>query len=268
MAACVVTLADGARLNILVDGEGPDLLLVSGLGGTAAFWEPAVNALAKRFRVIRFDQRGIGASTRGAAPVTIDQLADDCFALLRDVGRGKALFVGHSTGGVILQTMALRDESKVAGLVLSGTWLKPNRYMTELFRSRLAVLRVAPREYSAMFAFLAYPAEWLEANWPSFEAIIAGAPMTEAQQDVVADRIAALVSFDRSSEVARISVPQLIQGAEDDQIVPAFLQRELAGVLTRAEVYFFKTGGHSFPVTRTEEFVTTLIAWAEKNVRP
>jgi hypothetical protein len=48
--------------------------------------------------------------------------------------------------------------------------------------------------------------------------------------------------------------------------VPPFLQRELAGVLTRADVYFFKTGGHMFPVTRTEEFVTTLIAWADKNV--
>jgi aminoacrylate hydrolase len=266
MTSSVATLADGARLAVHVEGEGPDLLLISGLGGTAAFWEPVVKPLAKRFRVIRSDQRGIGASTRGTAPLAIDQLADDSFAVLDHVGSKKALLLGHSTGGVILQSMALRDESKIAGLVLSGTWLKSNRYMTELFKSRLAILRVAPREYSAMFAFLAYPAEWLEANWPSFEAIIAGAPMTKAAQDVVAERIAALVAFDRSSEVARISVPQLIQGAEDDQIVPAFLQRELAGVLTRADVYFFKTGGHMFPVTRTEEFVTTLIAWADKSV--
>ena len=173
--------------------------------------------------------------------------------MLRHVGSKKALLVGHSTGGAILQSMALRDKSKIAGLVLSGTWLRSNRYMTELFKSRLAILRVAPREYSAMFSFLAYPAEWLEANWPSFDTIIAGAPMTQAAQDVVAERIAALVAFDRSSDVGRISVPQLIQGSEDDQIVPPFLQRELATVLTRADVYVFKTGGHMFPVTRTEE---------------
>lgn len=267
MASSAVKLPDGAQLHVRIDGQGPDLLLVSGLGGTAAFWDPVVGPLAARFRVIRFDQRGTGASTRGTAPVSIDQLAADSFAVLDHAESRKALLLGHSTGGVILQSMALADESRIAGLVLSGTWLKPNRYMAELFRSRLAILGAAPREYSAMVVFLGYPADWIEANWPKYEAMVAAAPTSEAQQAIVAERIRAILDFDRSREVDRIRVPQLIQGAEDDLIVPAFLQRELARVLTRADTHFFRTGGHFFPVTRAEEFVATLTRWTDSAVR-
>src|SRR3954468_23907515 len=144
MAATTLRLEDGAEIAVHVDGDGRDLLLVSGLGGTAAFWEPVVAPLRERgFRVIRFDQRGIGAST-GA--LDIDRLAQDSLAVLDHAGSASALLLGHSTGGVILQAMALAEPSRVAGLVLSGSWLRPNRYMTELFRSRLAILRIAPRE--------------------------------------------------------------------------------------------------------------------------
>src|SRR3954468_7021969 len=263
MAASRVALKDGAELAVHVDGQGPDLLLVSGLGGTAAFWEPVVARLSERFRVIRFDQRGIAASTRGTAATTIDQLAKDSFAVLDHVGGRHALLLGHSTGGVILQAMALADETRIAGLVLSGSWLKSNRYMSELFRSRLAILRIAPREYAAMVALLGYPADWLDANWPRYDAMLAAAPMTPAQQDVVAERIEAILGFDRSGEVGRIALPVLIQGAEDDLIVPAFLQREQARAFPGAEVHMFRTRGHFFPVTRVEEFVGVLARFAE-----
>lgn len=183
--------------------------------------------------------------------------------MLEHAGSASALLLGHSTGGVILQAMALAEPSRIAGLVLSGSWLRPNCYMAELFRSRLAILRIAPREYAAMVAFLGYPADWLEANWPRYEAMLAAAPMTPAQQDVVAERIEAILRFDRSGEVGRIALPVLIQGAEDDLIVPAFLQREQARAFSGAEVHMFRTGGHFFPVTRVEEFVAVLTRFAD-----
>src|SRR5918994_3620886 len=104
MAETRVRLRDGAELAVHVDGKGRDLLLVTGLGGTAAFWDPVVAPSASRFRIIRFDQRGIGRSTRGTAPVDIDRLAQDAFAVLDHVGADRPLLLGHSTGGVILQS--------------------------------------------------------------------------------------------------------------------------------------------------------------------
>jgi aminoacrylate hydrolase len=262
MASDRAWLEDGAELAIHVEGQGQDLLLVTGLGGSAAFWDPVVAPLAERFRVIRFDQRGIAQSTRGTAPVDIDRLAQDSFSVLDHVGSRGALLLGHSTGGVILQAMALIDPSRIAGLVLSGSWIRPNRYMSELFRSRLAILRVAPREYAAMVAFLGHPPDWLDGNWPRYEAMLAAAPATPEQQEVTAERIDAILKFDRSGEIGAIRPPMLIQGAEDDLIVPAFLQREQARALPSADLYMFRTGGHFFPVTRVEEFVGVLTRFA------
>ncbi len=263
MTVSRVKLTDGAELSVHVDGSGPDLMLVTGLGGTASYWDPVVAPLAKTFRLIRFDQRGINASTRGVAATTIEQLGLDGFAVLDSVGSKRATLLGHSTGGVILQSMALHDESRIAGLVLSGSWAKPNRYMAELFGSRAEILKVAPREYSAMVGFLAYTADWLNANWSSFDAMVAAAPFTAAQQVIVAERIRSILAFDRSEDVHRITVPTLVQGAEDDLIVPAFLNRELAGLMPHAKLQMFPTGGHMYPITRTDAFVTALTDFAK-----
>lgn len=263
MSTSSVTLNDGARLAVTVTGSGRDLVLVSGLGGTAAFWEPVVPALEGRFRVIRFDQRGIGKSARGTAPVSIERLAIDTLAVLDHLDSRDALLLGHSTGGVILQELALRDASRVGGLVLSGTWAKPNRYMAELFRSRSVLLGTMPREYAAMLAFIGYTPDWLNANWAKYEAGLAAAPVTPQAQAVVAERIAALLAFDRSKDIGRIELPTFIQGAADDLIVPAFLQRELAELMPRADLQILDSGGHFYPVTRTSSFVEMLLSWAD-----
>lgn len=253
---------DGAVLRGHAEGAGPDMLLVSGLGGAAAFWNPVVQALSGRFRLIRFDQRGIGASTRGTGPCTIATLAADAAAVLAHADGQGATLVGHSTGGCIVQEMALADPSRIAGLVLTGAWAAPNRFMRELFRSRLAILRLSPRDYAATGVFLGYAAEWLDGNWSVFEAALAAAPATEAAQDVVAERIEALLAFDRSRDLAGLRVPCAIVGAEDDLIVPAFLQRELAALLPAAPLEMVASGGHFFPVTRLGRFAELVTGWA------
>ena len=133
--------------------------------------------------------------------------------------------------------------------------------MSELFQRRSVLLGLAPREYTATVAFLGYPPDWLNANWPKYEAMLAAAPTTADRQEIMAERIAALLAFDRSADAGRIAVPTLIVGAEDDLIVPAFLQRELAELMPRAGIRMLASGGHFFPVTRQEEFLAALLGW-------
>jgi pimeloyl-ACP methyl ester carboxylesterase len=253
--------ADHAAIEVTVEGNGPDLLLVSGLGGTAAFWQPVAEHMGARFRVIRFDQRGIGASARGSAPCTIGQLAADAADVLRQVGAGPALLVGHSTGGCIVQALAHAAPDLAAGLVLSGSWLRPSRYMTALFQARLALLQAAPRDYAAMSALLAFPPDWLEADWRQFERAVANAPASEAARRVVAERIEALLAFDGSAWSGAITAPRLVIGAADDAVVPAFLQRALAEAMPGCRTHVLPDGGHFFPVTRTGPFVAALEEW-------
>jgi len=256
--------ADHVAMEVTVEGSGPDLLLVSGLGGAGAFWAPVAERLRARFRVIRFDQRGIGASARGEAPCTIDQLAADAADVLRQVAVGPALLVGHSTGGCIVQTLARAEPGLVSGLVLSGSWLRPSRYMTSLFRARLALLHASPRDYAAMSALLAYPPDWLEAHWGTVERAVAGAPVDDAARRIVAERIEALLGFDGSAWVGEIMSPCQVIGAVDDAVVPAFLQYELAEAMPGCAAHHLPDGGHFFPITRTEPFLAALETWWEQ----
>ena len=233
---------DGARLSYRVTGSGPDLMLISGLAGTAAFWEPVIAALGAGQRIITLDQRGIAASSRGTEPVTIDTLAEDCLAVLDSVGSEYAAIVGHSTGGVIAQSMGLMAPNRINGLALTSTWVRADRYMHELFRSRLELLRSLPKEYAASMLFIGYPAAWLRDNWQALDAALAGAPLTRSQQAVIAERIAALLDFDRLQDVLGLQPPAIIIGAEDDQVIPAYLQRELAAAIPGSQLAMLACG--------------------------
>lgn len=256
-----ISLPDGAVLHALDDGAGPALLLVSGLGGTANFWKPCIPAFATQYRTIRLDQRGIAKSSRGSALCTIDQLAQDCFAVLDHCGIETATIVGHSTGGCIAQTMALLAPNRIRACVFSATWGKPSRHRKELFSMRRDMLFRDPVGYSCSSVFMGHDAHWLNSNWGVLENARTNAPVTAQAQQVIAERLDALIAFDRSAEVHRIAVPKLILGARDDLIVPSFLQEELATMLKDAELHLFEHGGHFFPVTRTSLFTARLLDW-------
>lgn len=257
----LVTLPDGAVLRVLDDGAGPALLLISGLGGTANFWNPCVPAFATHYRTLRLDQRGIAKSSRGSAPCTIDQLAQDCLAVLDACDIKTAMVVGHSTGGCIAQTMALLAPDRIQACVLSATWGKPSRHRKELFSTRRDMLFHDPVGYACSSVFMGHDAHWLNNNWSVLENARANAPVTPEAQRIVAERLDALIAFDRSTEVHQITIPTLILGARDDLIVPSFFQEELATLLKGADLHLFEQGGHFFPVTRTQLFVPLVLEW-------
>ncbi|MEJ2865128.1 alpha/beta fold hydrolase [Actinomycetospora flava] len=110
---------NGKELAVEVDGDGPAVLLVHGLGGTANFFQPQVAALAERFRVIRPDMEGSGRSPATGA-LSIEGFADDLAALLDALDAGPARVVGHSMGTITVRTLAARRPDLVSHLGLLG----------------------------------------------------------------------------------------------------------------------------------------------------
>lgn len=261
MTEFIFTASDGATIRGIDEGAGPVLLCISGLGGTAAFWDAVVAGLRDKRRVLRLDQRGIGASARGTAPCTIEQLAQDCLALLDARGIGTCVVLGHSTGGCIAQAMALAAPQRVEALGLSGTWAKPDRYLQALFAMRLALLAESPQAYASSSAFLSFEPAWLVAHWDTYERTLASAPADSAAQAIVRERMQALLRFDRSDSLAGLRCPSLVIGARDDLIVPPHLQESLAQGLPDVRLRLLERGGHFFPVTRTTEFLAILQEW-------
>src|SRR5687768_18114112 len=98
---------NGKELAVEIDGNGPAVLLVHGLGGTSNFWQVQTDALAERFRVIRPDSAGAGRSPVADA-ISAESHAEDLAALLDELGIESAAVVGHSFGTLVVRTLAAR----------------------------------------------------------------------------------------------------------------------------------------------------------------
>jgi len=102
-------------------GEGPAVLLVAGQGMTAAGWWATIPALARSFRVIAFDNRDTGRSSRLPWPYSVAQLAHDAVAVLDAAGEERAHMYGISLGSLVAQEVALQHPDRVQALVLGAS---------------------------------------------------------------------------------------------------------------------------------------------------
>jgi 3-oxoadipate enol-lactonase len=102
-------------------GAGAPLLLIQGLGYGRWSWDPVVPGLAERYRVLWFDNRGIGDSDKPEGPYTARLMAADALQVLDEAGIERAHVLGASLGGMIAQELATGTPERVDRLVLCCT---------------------------------------------------------------------------------------------------------------------------------------------------
>jgi pimeloyl-ACP methyl ester carboxylesterase len=120
-----IVVGDGLVLNVLERGKGTPVILVHGLPSSATDWGRVPELLAGRgLRAISYDRMGFGYSSRVATEgdnFTLASNARDLLALMDALGLPKALLVGWSYGGGVVQTVAAMAPARVEGLVLLGS---------------------------------------------------------------------------------------------------------------------------------------------------
>lgn len=243
-------------MHFEVQGSGQPVVLMAGLGGLGAFWQPVMERLSRRHMCITFDHPGMGRSLPCAVH-SIEHIAAEVLKLLDHLGIEAAHFVGHSTGGLVAQVLALEHAARVKRIVLSATWARPDRRFRDLFETRRTVLeRAGFAAYNAMAKLLGYPADWYETHLASDAPINFDAGADGDLVTAVA-RINMLLGFDRADELGRIQAPVLIVGASDDAIVPVTHSHDLARRIARARMIELQ-GGHFLPQTQTAHYVAAL----------
>ena len=116
----VMVGAEGQAIYYEEHGDGEPLLLIAGFACDHTVWGLVLPQLAKRFRVVVFDSRGMGR-TPGPSPSSIRGMAADAAAVLEALGTGPAHVAGHSMGGMIAQQLALSHPQHVRTLTLAAT---------------------------------------------------------------------------------------------------------------------------------------------------
>ncbi|MBV8776799.1 MAG: alpha/beta fold hydrolase [Alphaproteobacteria bacterium] len=236
-------------------GAGFPVLMISGLGGLASFWHEQVAVFSRRYEVITHDSRGVGESDPIRGGYTVDRMAGHVIALMDRLEIERAHLMGHSTGGAIAQTLAAEHPNRVASIVLSATWTKPDAYFRRMYALRKEVLqRGGPASYVAASTLFLYPSWWIAKNNEKLRHMEAQSLANFPPLDIAVSRIDAILAFDRTASLAKIRTPTLVVGAEDDIVTPAYFSEELARLIRGAEVKIFPRGGHWFPQVLVREF--------------
>lgn len=254
MATPRIARSGDVELAYSVEGPpGPEtVLLIMGLGSRAADWGAAFPAaLAERYRVVRFDNRGVGASPRAQAGYGLGDLARDATAVLDAVGAARAHVVGISMGGMIAQLVALDHPARVDRLVLIAT---------HFGGADLAPMHPDARRLFDPAAFQAVgrdPAKMMRATLevitaPGFVArhpeavdeLVEHARQAPTHPAAFMAQLQALLASDRSGRVRDLAAPTLVIHGTEDKLITPENGRRLAARIPGARLELFDGCGH------------------------
>ncbi|WAH56133.1 pyrimidine utilization protein D [Pseudomonas silvicola] len=238
------------------DPHAPVLVLSSGLGGSARFWDPQLTELGERFRVLVYDHAGSGRS-----PATLPEgysiatMAAELLALLDQLEVSHCHFMGHALGGLVGLELALQRPALLRSQVLVNAWSSPNPHSARCFAVRKNLLNHSgPAAYVQAQALFLYPADWIAANSAQLAEDDAHALAHFPDPANLLKRIAALQAFNVDAHLARIHTPTLLLANRDDMLVPWQRSQVLADGLPNGRLHVLDYGGHASSVSDSATF--------------
>src|SRR5271154_309967 len=246
--------------------SGPPLLLIMGRRGTYSHWgEPFLAELRRDFEVIVYDHRGVGASSRLEASLTIRQMAEDAAGLLSALEIDSAHVLGISMGGMVAQELVLAEPERVVTLTLGCTYCGgPGRaHPGREVRERLAEAiqsgdpeRIVRASWEANVSpgFAADHAAWARFCEVSLRRRVALA--------VIAEQTNACIAHDTSARLSEVTPPTLLIHGTVDEILPVHNAHMMAELMPDARLEIYEDVGHLFFWERPERSAELLRAHA------
>ena len=242
-------------------GDGPPLLLITGLGGHSGGWALQIPALARSNRVIAMDPRGAGRTSAPDKPYSIAGMAEDIVQLMDGLDIAKASVVGLSMGGSIALDLASAHPDRIENLVLIGATARPdgrhrliNEGLIAVHRSSISsgegALLLAPWLYSRA---LHEDSERLRTAIENFANDAHPAPdhsfVRQAQ---------ALLDYDATGRLAEIAHPTLVLTGDEDILVSPTNGAAIAAAMPNA-THQELPGGHLGLVENAQEYNAAIL---------
>jgi 3-oxoadipate enol-lactonase len=242
------------RLHAVQEGSGPVVVLAHALGCDHTMWDEVAEQLAPGFTVLRFDQRGHGASDIVSGPFSIEDMADDAAALIEAQGAGPVHFVGLSMGGMVAQALAARRPELVRGIVVANSSSLYDEAARAMWRARIETV---------LSQGMAAIAEGAMQRWftPAFRADAHGSKLVAALREVLvgtdakayADACDAVARIDLGASNARISCPTLVIAGTHDEATPLAMSQAICRAISGAQLATIDAS-HLSAVERPDEF--------------
>ncbi|MGY2052626.1 bifunctional 3-oxoadipate enol-lactonase/4-carboxymuconolactone decarboxylase PcaDC [Methylobacterium sp. JK268] len=256
--------ANGTRLAYEISGPtgAPVVAFSNSLGTTMAMWDPLVPFLRGRYRVLRYDTRGHGASQVRDEPASVEDLADDLLGLLDGLGIARAHVVGLSLGGMTGQALAMRAPERVLSLTLMATAAEMPSEAS--WNERANTVRAQGTEAIVD----ATMERWFTPDFPR-NAPAAVAPVR--RQFVETDRAGyavcctAIGRMDLRPGLGRITAPTLVIAGRDDPATPPAKSEEICAGIPQAELVVLPRARHLLAVEHPEAAASHLLAFLDRH---
>jgi len=244
--------ASSERLYFRERGSGPPLLLVHGLMVTGEMFEPVIDHLAARHRVIVPDLRGHGRGRDLPPPYTVAQLAADMACLLDHLGIASTAVLGYSQGGAIAQQLVLDHPARCNRLMLCCTYACNMATAREKFEGRLLPLLVrvlGPKRIAKLIVSLgAKHMDKQQAAW------LAGL-IADQDRKLMVTAWQEAMAFDSRRRLAEIRCPTLIVAGSNDKGVPIHHAKMLHDGIAQSLLVVIDGADHTLIWTHTSELL-------------
>lgn len=259
MGKAFITTGDGCRIAHRIDGPdgAPILLLSNSLGTDMDMWAPQMDAWTRAFRVLRYDQRGHGASDAPAGSYSIDRLGRDVIELLDALQIEAVDFCGLSLGGMIGQWLGIREPRHLKRLILANTssFMGP----PSAWDARITLVRdqgIGPLAKASVERW--FTQDFAATGRDAMAPIAAMLQATDPQG--YAGCCAAIRDMDMRRTVALIQAPTLIIGGTQDPATPPPHSEALANAIPSAELVMLHAA-HLANVEKPDVFQATVASF-------
>ena len=242
-----VATIDGRTVHYRLEGAGDEtIVLVNGLADDLETWAFQMDDfLAAGYRVLRFDNRGVGGSAKPAGPYSSRMLADDAKQLVDHLGITDFHLMGVSMGGMIAQEYALAYGSDLRSVTFGCTYAAPGPFCSRMFAMWADLAPVAGVPFVmrdvTLGAFTVPFFEQREAELAEFETA-----MRYLDQPVHAylAQLAVIQDHDTTARLGEITTPTLVLAGAEDILIPVALSRRLHEGVAGSE-FATTPGGHA-----------------------
>jgi len=255
------TTDDGCRLAYELTGPetATALVLSNSLGTDRSLWDRQVIAFAERYRVLRYDTRGHGASAAPAGDYTIDRLGRDVLSLMDEAGLRQAHVCGVSIGGLTALWLGIHAPDRVLRLVLANTAARIGSL--EFWTERMRIVRTEGLEALAEVTMQRWFTERFRTADPAMIARMR-ATMLGVPAAGYLGCCAALRAADLRELAPRVQAPALVVTGAADVATPPAAGEALAATIPGARLLALEAA-HLANVEQAPAFTAAVLAFLE-----
>lgn len=267
-------LGDGATMAYADDGAGPPILLVHGWAANSGFFDGLRTTLSRTHRILTPTLRGHPGSDAGAAPLTIQTLADDIAQFVDALGLVSLTAIGWSMGAMVLWEAAPKLGARLRGIVVEemgprlvndATWRNgiSGDYCADDVDATLDEIKAGWPAYVARFAprMFAPGADPAVVTWTAAE-------MSRADPDAMASFWSSMAKQDFRATLARIATPMLVIGGAQSQVYPDGATAFVAHTAPHAERIVISGAGHVPHLEAQSTFIEHIEGFARAARQP